>query len=313
MHNKTANSIIPIIIWYNPRYLNKNFVRKNIETYLNYFQNVIIIDNSESDNEDILPAGKIIYLPNFENLGIARALNQGCKKAIEIGYKWVLTMDQDSCWENDDLQRYLAEVEKFAICDKNNISFSPDMVIESFSVLSDIKKYIKNKIKKIISKWRNDSKENITKKEYVFVNRVMTSGNIINLTIWENINGFNEHLFIDEVDHEFCYRLRNQGYNIIKINICKMYHFLGISSKRYFFPHCCRHEGIRLYYIMRNLQYMKRWHRNYFNEYKCQSYINRSIIEKIIQLKFIDLKYIYQGIKDANRNIFGKYKYGHCT
>jgi rhamnosyltransferase len=252
----TTNSIIPIIIWYNPKHLGENFIRKNIEAYLNYFKEVIIIDNSEIDNRDIIFTERVIYLPNFENVGIAAALNQGCKKAIEIGCQWVLALDQDSYWRDDDLKKYLEKVEKIAIEDKNNISFSPEMTIE-VSVMSDIKKVIKNKI--IGTILRNGQKNNVKEPEYTFVNRVMTSGNIINLTVWRNLNGFNEQLFIDEVDHEFCYRLRDQGYNIVKIHNCKMYHPLGIN-RRTFFPYICRHNGKRLYYIMRNLQYMKMWH-----------------------------------------------------
>ena len=32
---------------------------------------------------------------NKENLGIATALNIGVRKALENGYEWILTMDQD--------------------------------------------------------------------------------------------------------------------------------------------------------------------------------------------------------------------------
>jgi rhamnosyltransferase len=174
--------------------------------------------------------------------------------------------------------------------------------------LGDIKKSIKCKLKYRLSKDNKLFDGNIITPEFDFVDRVITSGNIINLRIWKRIGEFNEQLFIDEVDHEFCYRLRNQGYNIIQIHTCRMYHSLGIN-KRTLFSHHCQHEGIRLYYIMRNLQFIKKQYRGYFNEFHCQQYIRRSIFEKIMFLKFSDLKYMYQGIVDARENIFGKYKY----
>ena len=39
----------------------------------------------------------------------------------------------------------------------------------------------------------------------------MTSGNLLNLKIAEKIGDFEEKLFIDEVDHDYCYRIRRKA------------------------------------------------------------------------------------------------------
>jgi glycosyltransferase involved in cell wall biosynthesis len=68
-------------------------------------------------------------MPNFKNLGIAKALNQGCKKALELNYDWALTMDQDSRWDDrEDLLHYLDRTEKLFLYEDKNISFSPYMI-----------------------------------------------------------------------------------------------------------------------------------------------------------------------------------------
>ena len=43
------------------------------------------------------------------------------------------------------------------------------------------------------------------------VNMVITSGNIINLSLYKNIEGFNEELFVDFVDFDLCYQIKEKG------------------------------------------------------------------------------------------------------
>lgn len=80
----------------------------------------------------------------------------------------------------------------------------------------------------------NDSpKRNNADKPYENVKIALTSGTLIKLEAWRNIGLFNELLFVDEVDHEFCYRLRSEDYNIVKVNGVFMNHKIG------------RHKGLR--------------------------------------------------------------------
>jgi rhamnosyltransferase len=282
--------IVPIVVWYNPETLDENKAIGNIQTYSYFFTKVIIIDNSKKSNHEL--AKKIpssFYIANNENLGIAKALNQGCEEAVKMGYDWVLTMDQDSSWEGKDLSLYLSEIKK--LYTDNNISFSPKNRINKGSVLGDLKR-------KII---RDEYKD------YVFYDRVSTSGNVLKLSAWESLNGFNEQLFIDEVDYDYCYRLREQGYNIIYFPKCLMNHTLG-ENKRYFFPHICQHTKERVYYRIRNMTYIKQHHPLYYKKYHYTLNIIRIILEKLISLSFSDIKYIYNGFKSSKKNIYGIYK-----
>ena len=96
----TNKALSSVTVWYNPSPQDVN----SIKSYNSFFDKIYIIDNSSKDNGEL--AGQIsnaVYLPNNENLGIARALNIGCKKAMGDGFKWVMTMDQDSSWNKDVL------------------------------------------------------------------------------------------------------------------------------------------------------------------------------------------------------------------
>ena len=97
-----------LVVFYNPnsRYLD------NVEKYIAAVDKLYIVDNSEDDFRGIYSSlvqrysGKIAVIENRGNSGIARALNLGAKNALRDGFQFLLTMDQDSFFEIDDLYRF---------------------------------------------------------------------------------------------------------------------------------------------------------------------------------------------------------------
>jgi rhamnosyltransferase len=62
-------------------------------------------------------------------------------------------------------------------------------------------------------------------------------------------------LFIDSVDHEYCLRLRKEGYDVIRLNTAVLYHSLGNISYHKVFGLLLKttnHSAARRYYITRN-------------------------------------------------------------
>lgn len=180
------------VIWYNPD--NKNI--ENIKTYLNYFEKLFIIDNSQNNNKglvEILESTKVEYIYNKEkNLGIASALNLVCEKSIKEGFSWILTMDQDSYFDSKNVEEYL---KTFSQIENKNIGIvSPCHILKNDIVKMD------------------------EDKKFMDVDRVMTSGNLLNLSAWKKVGKFDENLFIDEVDNEMCYRMIEKGYQIKQLN-----------------------------------------------------------------------------------------------
>ena len=53
---------------------------------------------------------------------------------------------------------------------------------------------------------------------------VITAGSLISIMAYKAIGGYNEALFIDEVDHEYCYRLRREGFQVLLCGFVKMQH-----------------------------------------------------------------------------------------
>ena len=274
--------IAGMVTLYNP----EKEVANNISSYLKNLDVLYVIDNSSNDNKDKLSKSKKIkYLPNFDNLGVATALNIAAKKAIEAGYEWMLTMDQDSKFEKENLKQMIDYI-KQNNC-KNIGLISPWHVINTG---------VKKPPKKI---------------DYPL--EVMTSGNIINLKAYQEINGFKDEYFIDDIDIEYCMNLNIHNYKVVRLNYVELKHDLGnIEIKRFLNRNfvCSNHNAIRRYYMVRNTFYLCDRYKKYFPDY-CR-FLKRGLrgqLQNIILFEKDKLNKIinmYKGYKDYKKNLMGK-------
>ena len=78
----------------------------NIGTYVNEIEQLFVVFNSPVSDENVKDLNsrysKLQIIFNNENTGIATALNQTAQKALNLGYEWLLTMDQDSSFLSDE-------------------------------------------------------------------------------------------------------------------------------------------------------------------------------------------------------------------
>src|SRR5277367_2627956 len=72
---------------------------------------IIIIDNTGDSNALSLAINDTDteIISNGENVGIGAALNQGMSRAMQLGYQWAITFDQDS-WTHPNLVATLAGI-----------------------------------------------------------------------------------------------------------------------------------------------------------------------------------------------------------
>ena len=68
------------------------------------------------------------------------------------------------------------------------------------------------------------SKNNI---QFESVDRCIQSGALVSVAAWKYVNGFDEWMFIDFVDFDFCTRLKINNYNIYRCNNVTIDHQLG--------------------------------------------------------------------------------------
>ena len=270
-----------VVVLYNPSQENIN----NISLYKKEVDRIYIVDNTDDNIKRINNTQKLKYIKLGENKGIAYALNIGAKKAIEDGYKWLLTMDQDSKMTED----IIVKMKDFLISTKE----------ENVGLISPYQDI--------------DSKEDNISEDIEDMIEVMTSGNIINLDAYKKIGGFKDWLFIDCVDTDYCMNLHKHGYKVLRLNRIVMKHELGnlvvhkLFNKEY--P-CYNHNPIRRYYIVRNNLYINSLYKNLYPEYcKRLLRIQKGQVKRIIVFeknKFQKLRMMYKGYRDYKKGIKGK-------
>lgn len=304
--------IIPVIIWYNPKNVKTDFgtAIDNIKSYSDFFDNVIIVDNSSEDNTNLAALiPNSIYIPNLKNMGIAKAQNIGCEKAIELGYNWCMTMDQDSHWEKTEIQTFLKAVQKYSALN-NFYSFGPridcpniDSIVSSCLKKSFAYKLLKN-LKNSLEKNKQTNFADF-EKDFEFKNILFSSGNIFSLQKWKEVGKFREDFFIDQVDHDFCLKLNSVYPNsIIRFTKIKLNHNLG-TIKKTFFSRLDFHDGVRLYYCVRNTLYLTESFPDVGRELTKGNL--KIFFQNLRDFKFSNAMYMIKGYLAYKKRITGKY------
>ena len=199
---------------------------------------LIIVDNGSKNIADIRTlADGMILIENSSNLGIAAALNQLCRKAQELGCDWLVTLDHDSVIQPGMLEAF-----------------------SHYTDLSDVATICPRIEDRHLGRQHTQSTSGT---EYVA--HAITAGNMVRLKAWEAVGGFTEALFIDGVDFDFCLKLREGGWQILRTNnVClcqEIGHGRRIALPFHHQMSLLNHSPQRLYYIARNYLWIGRQHR----------------------------------------------------
>ena len=236
-------SICAVVVSYHPA----AELIENMAALLEQVDEVVIVDNgSGEDAKELLerlgghPKVNVIY--NRENLGIAAALNIGVRHAKAAGHQWVATFDQDS-------------------------KVTPDMIETMLQVYDTYPQ--KEKVASLSPRYENQSTGQISTSRskplredglpYAEVLVVMTSGNLLKLSVFDMVGYFNEALFIDHVDTEFCLRCAAYGYKILEVNDAILLHCIGFPAQHRILwkvKTTTNHSSLRRYYVARNSIYI---------------------------------------------------------
>ena len=274
-------------------------VLNNINSYIKELNKLYVVDNTPNRNiTKLFKSKKIEYIPLKKNKGISYALNVGANKAIDDGASWLLTMDQDSCFEKDSLKKLVSHLKSIK---KDGIKFNKRMI--NYDQIGIISPYHK-------VKFNNNHKQKSVLSPLV----VMTSGNLVNLDAYKEVNGYNEDFFIDCVDFDFCFKLRNKGYEILEFGDAKLDHGLGDIKEYSFFgkkTFVTNHNYIRRYYITRNRFYLYDLYNEKYPLY-CKAELHCTKMEFIkIWLyeknKIKKTKAIIKGYLDYKKGVVGEY------
>ena len=260
----TKYKVSATVILYNPI----DSVYNNILSYGLHVTHLIIIDNSTYHNVSLIKKlqsnlPNITYIDNKKNIGIAIALNIACEKAIEYRSDWILTMDQDSRFL--DFPAYLQCLEK--------INYIADVALLAANTMWNTEKIVK--------------KTNCIYEEKFLV---ITSANLLNLKLFHTIGKFEEKLFIDMVDHDYCIRAQIKNFKILFFKNIIVNHSMGNLFKRKNLitgkiRNKIEHNPQRVYYIVRNYLYTwKKYSKKFPEEFNLLKMLNIFFVHDITKI-----------------------------
>jgi rhamnosyltransferase len=216
------------------------------------FDRVLIVDNASAEETRLMlrqaaaqfEAQHLTILFNFENRGIASALNQGFRWALDQGYEHLFVLDQDSR-PASNMTRELLQVYEAHPRRERIAIIAPRIVDELTGETAPVVRWHGFQLRKDVP--RADVLENVA--------LVITSGSLNNLSIYKKLGPFRDDFFIDYVDTEYCLRARANGFEIVLASQAVLYHRLGDQRMKHISKLTLRptfHSPRRWYYMHRN-------------------------------------------------------------
>lgn len=213
MNGRDGMLVLAVTVTYHPT----SDVVEHVGLLDGQVDHLLVVDNTPGQQcpepvESLSDVPWITVVRLFDNQGIATALNLGLNYAAEHGYRWLLTLDQDSRVDASHVDTLLAALGQFRQPERVG-QISPLSQLQDGSILKH----------KMISPSEDDVYEVVD---------AMTSGSLVNTEIACRIGGFKDELFIDYVDIEFSFRLRKHGYANIQVDKAVIQHSLGHSGRK---------------------------------------------------------------------------------
>lgn len=201
----------------------------------------VIVDNGSAESclEEIRKLANNLnthLILNSRNEGIARGLNTGARWAASRGYRWVLTLDQDTVVAPDMID---------SLAEAFGCYPSPERVA---IVGSNYRDKVNGRVLCDGANGNGGSpgREMMT---------VLTSGSLISLSAFQAIGGFRDEFFIDCVDHEYCLRARANGFRVMMTSKPIMEHGMGhLTEHRLLWKKVgtSNYSAVRQYFMTRN-------------------------------------------------------------
>ena len=177
------------------------------------------------------------------NLGVAAALNMGVRLLARRHYTHAWSFDQDSLPASDALEKLQS-----AWLAAPQASFVA-------AVAPGIQEYETDRILPFLLSDEQGAVQGKLLYSPQEISAAITSGLLFRIDVWRALGGALEPLFIDHVDTEWCWRLRNAGWRILAVPDARIDHQLGEPGPRLAW-FCGRRvtvrAPIRTYYMLRN-------------------------------------------------------------
>ncbi len=199
------------------------------------FDIIYLFDNTDNENISHFfdECDKIHYYSIQKNMGLSYAFNHILKQASADGIDFVCTLDQDSLFEEKDINLLKDKIERV-------------IDIRSVGIVAPYIDYGDTDYKLV---------DELVQKKWV-----ITSGSFVNLKlVLANNIYYDDNYFIDKFEIDFCENVIKHGFSILMYCGSVLHQELGERGKYKNHPN---HNPLRHYYLFRNRYYFnKKWFR----------------------------------------------------
>lgn len=231
-----SRNICAVIVTYHPQ---GDFLAR-LRAVKHQVASMVIVDNASHGaalaclNE----AAKRLEIPvirNESNQGVGAALNQGANWAVDNGFSWLLTLDQDTHVAEEFIPTLLQSYWEFS--NRERIAVIGSSFVDPVTNAQSV----------IVAGDKN--------RPWKEVETAITSGSLISLAAFRTIRPFREDFFVDCVDFEYCLRARSMGFHVLMACKPLMQHSIGAAtchSLPWKITATSNHSPARRYYMTRN-------------------------------------------------------------
>ena len=232
--------IIAVIVTYHPDAVQ---LLRLIEVAAGQVDQVLVIDNATPGfTSSAFALSNVPVQVNHQNLGLAAAYNQGVVFGRAHGASHILLFDQDSC-PSPTMVKEL--VDAWVQAEQRGLR-----VAAAGPNYTDAKGHYQSPFVKI--QGLKLVRVSCGQGETVEVDHLISSGCLISMEAINDVGAFEDQLFIDYVDTEWCLRARHHDYALLGVGAADMEHDLGESYLTVFNRRVPSHSPLRHYYLVRN-------------------------------------------------------------
>jgi rhamnosyltransferase len=259
MKGGNSAAVASVVVTFNP----PSGLQERLQAALRQADFAVVVDNGSASALDLgmldaTQQGRVELIANGENVGLAAALNRGIAHAACRGARYALLLDHDSTPAPGMVQTLLHAAQRHG---------RPAAAVPR----------VRYAHPDIECRWPKSARDGGLRFELVYASRMtaptpvdlaISSGMLLDIELWETIGRFDESLFIDLVDTDFCLRARRKGYDILAVPHAQLHHHLGQVAKHMLlgripvFP--THHHPLRHYYLSRNRVILARRHASRF-------------------------------------------------
>ncbi|WP_455621467.1 glycosyltransferase [Parabacteroides sp.] len=202
---------------------------------------LIVIDNTP-DRDLGIGDERLVYIPLKVNKGIAFAQNRGIEEAFRYRCGYVVFFDQDSELPKEYVSNIVKEYERVD-------SLVPHLFLLGPTLMNG---RTQEEYKSTIHRDKQVAEDFFQRRE------IISSGSCVSMEKIKVVGLNDESLFIDCVDHEWCWRAVSEGFINGVTSRVSLTHYVGQQEYRLFNQLVIISSPIRYYYQTRNYLWLLR-------------------------------------------------------